>query len=193
MKKILAFFLAAGILTAMGVSASASGAPGDPYKFQDSTFTEPKEIEVKGTYDTNHTDPVIYRVTVSWTSMMFACTVKDDRTWSPTTHAYIGEKTVTWDNDQAKITVVNRSSTGVAVTAVYEPKGADSLGMYFTGSAASSDRTKETADLEGGITGVAPDGDFTLKAANKPDPKLFDAGDTVDIGTVTITVTAPAA
>ena len=180
MKKILAVVLALTMIVGMSLPVFAA---------------EPQEIELDETTRTATLAPVTYTfkksnddvlgVNVTWTALTFEFS---QGAWDPDELNYLTD--AKWDSNtkSADITIENCSNVEITVEATWATALAGATASFKVNEQEASTLTLAKAEVEQSVTGkITATVDVSAVEATTP---VADGG---NVGTITVTITAPAA
>lgn len=196
MKRFVTILLALAMLASMGSIAYAADSGNGSKDITDPDSDGSASIEVVGNYETSKEPDPVYSVNVSWQNMQFSCEVQGQKIWNPLTHTYSNQRKFVWNNldgsedpntrTQRLITVTNKSSEQVQVTATAEPES-NTYGFNLSVYPQSPESVilESYADENDPVNSTQFDVDITPPIRPPEDmPANFK------LGTVTITVNA---
>lgn len=195
-RKITSLLLALTMLASMGSIAYAAESGNGSKDITDPDLDGSASIEVVGNYEKSKEPDPVYSVNVSWQNMQFSCEVQGQKIWNPLTHTYSNQRKFVWENlygsddtttkTQRLITVTNKSSEQVQVTATTKPES-NAYGFKLSVYPQSPESVilESYADENDPVNSTQFDVDITPPGRPPEDmPANFQ------LGTVTITVNA---
>ena len=185
MKKIISGVLSAALVLSMGITALAQKASTDEglNTTPDTNISDHTvDVTVEGADETP-----VYSVDVEWDSTDFTYTVGTSGTWDPDTHTYGTQDAGTWSNNgEADATVTNHSNAPVEINA--QINGAASATKNGVTATVSIDSDK--TEIATGVGRTYAEADSSTVSINvSGTPNTTDA---IQVGTVTITISATA-
>ena len=210
MKKLFALLLAVLLLAGMGTTAfaspaattapeSGSGNIGDPNGGSSIGELDPVSLPISGTFSTSLNTGTSYHVALSWSGLSFTYHEEQRGEWNWELHSYGSTQPAKWTSGEdgacGYITVANHSDAGVTVTITADMTMQDhgTLNMGFaTNQTMTSGLSinKKTVTLESAESFDPGEADSrTIFVLPRPG-EFTDFGESVELGTITITVTA---
>ena len=173
MKKLLVLSLAIVMMFAMATTCFAAVEKFDA--------VGSKSADVKVTYVAGQGAPDTYAVDVTWGDMTFVYT-QSAQQWDAVNHVEVDAATSGWTHGSATIEVKNHSNVAVSSTIAYAAGTASGTASFtLTGG--------ETTTLAAATPAAQATQTATLTASGVPATNA----EAVTVGTVTVTIAAPAA